>query len=617
MLRAKKNQLLAIITLFLLIIIIPAFYHNFLISSSKSRYHSSTSKKRSHPNIILITIDTLRADHLSCYGYKSKTSPNIDLLAEKSFLCTNVMAQVPLTLPSHATIFTGRSPLSHGIKNNANFILDESEVTLAKVLKSRGYKTAAVIGGFPLVSYFGINQGFDHYDDQLKTRKYQIETAELERNAKDVTDAALSWLKQNKQNLIFMWIHYYDPHLPYDPPKIYKNKFKNSYDSEINFVDNQIGRLSRYLNDSKLFQETMLVITSDHGEGLGDHFEEDHGIFLYNSTLEIPFILKPASRNFVAREIDIQIATQDIMPTILDMLGFSSPDEIDGISLARFFKSQPERHPTPDLPPFYIESYYPYFKYRWSILRGIVWKGFKFIDAPEGELYDLKSDRKETKNIYKKNSKIAFDLKESLNNILEKHEAKDQFFEIDQEVMQKLKSLGYVGSDPVVDIDDITSLPDPKTRIQLLQSIEEAKKLLSQKDFKSAVLLLERVMQQDKTNPVVYNNLGIAFRKLGDSEKAMRYFKDGLSHDPDNAFLHNNLGLLYREQGKYSLAIKEYQASIHSDPLFLGAHVNLSVAQFKAGKKEEAIKTIKRVLEQDPNFPEAKRLLRTYQNKER
>jgi arylsulfatase A-like enzyme len=608
-----RNQFFALFILFLLLIIIPAFYHNFLISSSKSRSHSGTSKKRSHPNIIFITIDTLRADHLSCYGYKSKTSPNIDLLAKKSFLCTNVMAQVPLTLPSHATIFTGRSPISHGIKNNANFILDESEMTLAEVLKNKGYKTAAVIGGFPLISYFGLDQGFDHYDDQLNTRQYQVETAELERNARDVTDAALTWLKQNKQHLVFMWIHYYDPHLPYDPPKNYKNNFENRYDSEINFVDNQIGRLLSHLKDSKLFHETMLVITSDHGEGLGDHFEKDHGIFLYNSTLEIPLILKPASIIVKPREVDIQIATQDIMPTILDILGFSPPDDIDGISLAKFFKDQPKL-PATDLPPFYIESYYPYFKYKWSILRGIVWKGYKFVDAPSYELYDLMNDKKEIQNLYQKNNKIYVKLKEALNDILAKKETKDQFHEIDEEVMQKLKSLGYVGSDPDAPIEDISSLPDPKSRIQLLQKIEEAKKLLSRKDYKSAVLLLERVMQQDKTNPVIYNNLGIAFRKLGDRGKAFYYFREGLKHDPGNAFLHNNLGLLYREQGEYSLAIKEYQASIHNDPLFLGAYVNLSVAQFKSGKKEEAIKTIEKVLEQDPNFPEARRLLRTFEN---
>lgn len=610
---SKQKSIKALLFFVLIILLISVSYHYFF-SFDTNFFKIKPQQDQSYPNILFITIDTLRADHLSCYGYKFKTSPNIDNLAKKSYLCTNVLAQVPLTLPSHATIFTGKSPLSHGIKNNANFILDESQTTLAEILKSKGYRTAAFIGGFPLISYFGLNQGFNYYDDNLNAKQYQNETSELERNAKDVTDAALSWLSKKKNSQFFVWIHFYDPHLPYTPPRNHEKRFESRYDAEISFVDDQIGRIMRFMEDAKLSSRTIIVITSDHGEGLGDHNEEDHGIFLYNSTLEIPLIIKPAVKSFNARRVSAQVSTQDIMPTILEMVGIPPLEGVDGISLVPILKSESDPRLI-DQTPFYIESYYPFIKYKWSVLRGIIWNGYKFIDAPENELYYFINDRKELHNIYHKNSKIAKKMEDILGNILENSKVKKIFTEIDKEMLEKLKSLGYVGSESSYDMEDYSSLPDPKSRILILKKIDEAKKLMSENKFKSAISLLKKAMKEDDTNPVIYNNLGIAFRKLGEREKAFKFFNMGLKHDPDDPYLHNNLGLLYREQGELSLAIKEYQAAINNNPLFLGAYFNLSVAQYLAGHKEEAIKAIKKVLKEDPDFPEAKKMLSTFLSK--
>ncbi len=610
--RKNKKFINILLFLFVIILFISGSYQQLCFSDKNGSSNARARQKYYYPNIILITIDTLRADHLSCYGYKFKTSPHIDQLAKKSTLCTNVMAQVPLTLPSHATIFTGKSPLSHGIKNNANFILDESEITLAEILRSKGYHTAAFIGGFPLVSYFGLNQGFDYYDDQLNERQYQDENAELERNAKDVADSALSWLSKHEKNRFFIWIHFYDPHLPYTPPKEYEKGFESRYDAEISFVDAQIGKLMNFMEDFKLYPQTLIIITSDHGEGLGDHHEKDHGIFLYNSTLKIPLIIKPDLNRFSIRKIDTQIAAQDIMPTILDMIGIKSPEGLDGISVAQILKGHSDSRLT-NQPPFYIESYYPFIKYKWSILRGIVWNGYKFIDAPKDELYNLAKDKNELHNVYQKSNEIVLKIEQFLRNFVENKESEIQFTEIDKGVLEKLKSLGYVGSNSPFEKKDFSSFPDPKTRILLLNKIDEAKKLLSKNQYKSAISLLKSVMQEDNTNPVIYNNLGIASLKLGESEKALYYFKIGLKHDPDNVYIHNNLGFLYRKQGKYSLSIREHQASIDNDPLFLGAIFNLSVAHYLDGNDVEAIKAIKKVLKEDPNFPEAKKMLKTYQ----
>lgn len=354
-------------------------------------YISGDAKREVGPNLLLIIIDTLRADRLSCYNSTHVQTPNIDSLVQKGALFFRAFANTPTTLPSHASILLGITSLHPGVHDNYNFIVHEDFLTLAEHLKDFGYSTGAIIGAHPLDSRFGLDQGFDTYDDnyeKLSSQKFALG----ERRADDVTKKAIDWLN-GRESPWFLWMHFYDPHDPYEPPEPFHTEYKDRpYDGEVALVDSELGKLLDYMKANELSKNTLIVLTSDHGESLEEHGEKTHGYFAYNSTLWVPLIIKMP--NGSQKRVEQYVSHIDIFPTACDILKIPKPAFLQGISLLPALKGGelPER-------PLYFESLYPHYSRGWAPLQGYISNKDKFIESPIPELYNLEQDFQENKNL--------------------------------------------------------------------------------------------------------------------------------------------------------------------------------------------------------------------------
>jgi choline-sulfatase len=460
---------------FLLVLIFPAF-----LSAAQ-------------PNLLLITIDTLRADHLGCYGNPTIKTPVLDSLAQKSLFFENAICAAPLTLPSHTSLMTGRYPVHHGTRDNAGHVRDQ-EQTLAEIFKANRYHTYAFVSGFPLEHRFGLNQGFDVYNDEF----HRVEGRPLdfgsERNAKSVVDA---FMKVSTNPPFFAWIHFYDPHAPY---------LNGGYNGEIEFVDKQLARLIAKIN----LNDTFVVVAGDHGEGLGEHKEWTHRIFLYDTTMRVPFFID--GPNIKPEKIKAQVRLIDFVPTILNKMKFEVPKNIDGVIL-------PEQAGKPAL----LESMFPQLQLGWSALRAVRTAEWKFIDSPKPELFDLHADPKESRNVFSQHSDVVKNFRAQFPK-----DTGTQTQEISPEMQEQLASLGYVGGN-----NQITNGPDPKDRIAVWNLIEQAHDLET-KDRKKSISLLESAQKSDPANPMVLNFLAELYTDDKSYSQAKEILQKILQRDAKN-----------------------------------------------------------------------------------
>ncbi|HPN17458.1 MAG TPA: sulfatase, partial [Candidatus Aminicenantes bacterium] len=400
-------------------------------------------------NILLVTLDTTRADRIGAYGWAKAKTPVIDTLAAGGVRFANAYCPAPLTLPSHASILTGTYPLYHKVRNNGSYYLGPEAVTLAERLKEKGYRTSAVVASFNVDSRFGLDQGFDFYDDKFSDDE-MLKTFRSERRADEVADAFLSWFEGHAQEKFFSWIHFYDPHMPHDVPSPYKEEFAGDlYDGEIAYMDHHFGRIIDRLRETKVLDKTLIVIAGDHGEALGDKGELDHGIFIYDVTMKVPLIfygpkVLPAGRVSASR-----VRLIDVMPSILEMAGIPANKEIQGASLLPFIEGKRK-----DDLSCYLESYYPLETYGWSQLLGFIDGDWKYIQAPRSELYNLKQDAREETNLFPQESKTAAALDKKLLAAIRDYSSKAEAGrrKLSREEEERLRSLGYVGSDASVKI---------------------------------------------------------------------------------------------------------------------------------------------------------------------
>jgi len=425
---------------------------------------------RSDLNVILITLDTTRADRLGAYGFQSISTPNIDRLAREGVLFEQTATAAPLTLPAHASLFTGRFPFGHGVRDNAGFVLDPRETTLAEILKRRGYQTGAFVGSFVLASDRGLSQGFDTYRDNFSAPHQRNIPGGLRRRADQVADDALSWLEQVGSSRFFAWMHFYDAHAPYQPLEpdnaLYASR---PYDAEIAFMDAQVGRILDFLGQHRLLDRTIVVIIGDHGEGLGDHRETAHGVFVYESVIRVPFIIRAPFEGLRARIVDDVTRSVDMMPTLLDLIGVPPPPSIDGTSLIPLTTGAVRSLNL----EAYSESLYPLYRFGWSDLHALRAGRFKVIAAPRPELYDLQQDPFEEHNVFEAQRALA----ERMIARLHKMEASSEVStagqsqsDVDPETAAKLASLGYVSRSGVRHPADAGGLPDPKDQIGAIDS---------------------------------------------------------------------------------------------------------------------------------------------------
>jgi arylsulfatase A-like enzyme len=415
---------------------------------------------RSGLNLLVVTLDTTRADHLGAYGFQSISTPNIDWLARDGVLFLQTSAAAPLTM--HASLYTGRFPFGHGVRDNGDAALDPGQTTLAEVLQKQGYVTGAFVSSVVLASSRGLNQGFDSYSDD-----FAAVPGGLRRQANEVTDDALKWLARAGSSRFFAWLHFYDAHAPYHPRSPYLESYPaRPYDAQIAFMDDQVGRVLDFLRQADLLDRTLVVVIADHGEGLGDHREAGHGIFVYDSVIRVPLIIRTPFTGLRARIVDAVTRSVDVMPTLLDLLDLPAPDAIDGRSLVPLMTGQLS---TLNLDG-YSESMYPRLRFGWSDLRALRAGSFKVIAAPRPELYDLTRDPFEEHNLFDTDPALAGQMLGRLREMEASVSAssRSRARETDADTLAKLASLGYVSRPGTPAATDPGDLPDPKDQIGTL-----------------------------------------------------------------------------------------------------------------------------------------------------
>jgi arylsulfatase A-like enzyme/Tfp pilus assembly protein PilF len=403
------------------------------------------AKSRPTPNnLLLITMDTMRADHLGCYGDGLAMTPAIDALAREGILFENCYSPVPLTLPAHCSILTGRWPIGHGVRNNGSYKLAAEQVALAEMFKAAGYDTAAIIAAYVLKNKFGLAQGFDHYDDRLAYEE-KAGNIDAEITADRVYDKFRQWLQRRRNQPSFLWVHFYDPHKPYAPPADYLQRAGgDAYRGEVAFMDHAIGRMVKDLKEQQLYERTLIVVAGDHGEAFGEHGEKGHGIFCYDETLRVPLILANPVLFKKAARVSRPVSLVDIVPTVLELLGIAADKSWQGESLVAP-TTVVEGNPR----SLYFESMYGRELKNWAPLTGLIQGDFKYISLPRAELYDLKTDRYEKTNLFFKDNLRARQMDRALARFIQGQPAtagQEAHTALNAEDRSKLAALGYISS---------------------------------------------------------------------------------------------------------------------------------------------------------------------------
>jgi choline-sulfatase len=538
--------------------------------------------QRTGRDVFLITIDTLRADHVHCYGYKDGMTPALDEISSEAVRFSQVFTPSPITNSSHATILTGLLPSTHGV-TNFGIALDATHPTLAVLLKNQGYKTAAFIGSVVLDSKTlapGLDRGFDYYDNFPPAPKNSSRWGRVERRGKDVVSRAEKWLDAHTSSPRFMWVHLYDPHDPYDPPPPYDQMFHDRlYDGEIAYADSALGDFVAYLKKHGWYDQALVVVVGDHGEGLGEHHEETHGIFLYDSTTHVPLIIKLPHHERAGAVIETQVSTTDILPSVLDLLQLALP-RTDGQSLLPYIKGSSTTAQTA-----FGETDYP-LSFGWAPLRSVREAGFKFIEAPRPELYDLNADPGELHSIYQpwnpELQKLRRRLAARREKIPERGTDKSPGA-VGLGTTQELQALGYLGPADALSSSTVSEpslLPDPKDKIAEQNLLHAA--MLAIDDGRTAVARdeLEKVLQSNPESPAALTQLGQLELNAGDYGKAASYLQRATALRPGDAGLALNYSQALSEAGDAHGAEQALQTSLKLNPNQYGARFSLGSAYF-------------------------------------
>ena len=610
-----------------------SFCRLILVLTTFSALHAAAqTPAKPASNVVLITIDTLRADHVGCYGYKQIKTPNIDGLAAEGTRFDRAFAVVPVTLPSHSSILTGAYPMLSGMHDFSGNKLSPLQPTLASVLKQAGYQTGAVIAAAVLDSRFGLNQGFDFYYDHFEfSRLDEANLDEMQRPGNVVADVALDWLEKewlkdglakNPQKKFFLWMHLYDPHLPYHLPEPYANEYAaRPYDGEIAFADEQVGRLLRFLKEKGIYQNTVIVLCGDHGESLGEHGEKTHGFFIYNATMHVPLIIKlPENRlpgNGTGRAVGDPVSLVDLMPTILGAVGVEIPSQVQGRSLLSELRSERDDREHNDKTNrdrvLYGETFLPRIHFNWSELRGSENTKYHFIDAPRPELYDLVKDPGEVHNLFTDKSAVAEEMRAKLVGLIRDYSAGKELAEktgLDPALMERLKSLGYAGfsggTDPTISSRD---LPDPKDRIAAYELISDAISESQHGHFQESIEKLKSVIKTEPNSVPAHYMQGLNYYRLKMFVEAVDELQKTIQLSPDYALASFNLGMAQAHAGQMDEAIATLQRTLQLDATNFEAAFNLGVAYVQKKQLEPAASAFRQSVTIYPEFARGHRAL--------
>ena len=526
-------------------------------------------------NVLFISIDTCRADHLSCYGFDRETTPNIDNIARRGVLFENAVSPVPITLPAHCSMLTGTIPPYHGVHKNASFKLDDSNITLAEILRANGFVTVGIISSFVLERQFGLSQGFDTYEDSFKEARERLSGSE--RIGREASAVAMDWLGENKDKKFFMFLHYYDPHLVYEPPEPFNSEFTdNLYAGEIAYTDFCIGKVIEKLKTLGLYESTLIVIAGDHGEMLGEHGETDHRFFVYQSAIKVPLLFALPGQKKPKRITD-QAGLVDIAPTICSLLDIEIPAEVQGKDLsAELYNKQSQRQTSQRY--FYCESYTPVF-YEANPLLAVLDNTFKYIRTTRPELYDLTEDPGEVNNLAKDQPQRVRILEDKLQQILKENERKEQTrsqVELDDNAVKRLESLGYVDAAVKVEFKFDKNRYDPKDMIDFHTEFKKVVSYFYEEKYSLAKQACQKLVPQ---RPEFYRTslyLGKIALKQNDPVAATGHLKRVLQYDRDNYERHNSLAKAYFQMGRVDLAIKHLREVARLKPDFVEAVSSLA-----------------------------------------
>ncbi len=545
-------------------------------------------------NVLLITLDTTRADRLGSYGYAGAKTPNLDKLAAGGVRFTDAYCQAPLTLPSHASIMTGEYPFRHGVHNNGTYFLAGDKTTLAEVLKGRGYETAAFTASFSVDSRFGLDQGFDVYDDDFLSGS-PFKPVNSERRAEQVFASFSSWLEKRTNGRFFAWVHFYDPHQPYDPPDGYKSDFVGRpYDGEVAYMDKYVGEVIRKLADNGLLADTLVIVAGDHGEGFGEKVELGHGIFIYDNTIRVPLIMYSEKVLPAGLAPAGTVRLIDIVPTVFDILKIGAPagDVIDGRSLLPVIKGRKDGPRD-----VFLESFYPRENWGWAELSGLVSGGWKYIQAPEPELYDLSNDPGEDLNLFEKDQARASEMKSRMEKVLASAagvaSGKRDLTAAEKEA---LRSLGYVqfAGGPG------GPYPDPKERVDDLKLYQKAAEFEAAGKFVEAGGVYQELIRRYPKVPDNYVNLALSQAREKKFGQAVETLKKGLEASPGSDVLLVRLGHTYLVMEKLPEALEAMQQAAEVNPRCLDAFTVSVLIYERWGRLSDALAVLEKALAIEP-----------------
>lgn len=549
----------------------------------------SCRSSREAQGIVLVTLDTTRADRVGCYGNAQAVTPVLDALAAEGARFAQAGSPVPVTLPSHASMFTGRYPPVHGVRYNGMYRLPAAATTVAELLQSAGFATGAIPAASPVAASTGLAQGFGSYDDRFLEQPEVKGRTEVERRAQDVTNSAIEWIKSAGPRRFFLWVHYYDPHAPYEPPFPFSSQFRDHpYDGEIAYVDRELGRLVQFLKGEHLWDRVAFVVAGDHGEGLWDHGEKLHGYLAYQSTLAVPLIVRiPGGGR--GRVVEEPVSLVDVAPTLLALSGVAIPSGLDGISLLPVFSGH-------DLPrrDLYFESLVGSLTYGWSPLTGIRRGRFKLIRSVAPELYDLEADPAEAANAYESDRGVASDLDAQLTSAVLRFTREGAAPEtvaapFDPDQLQRLLSLGYVGGAVVA---ERVGAPSPRELIHLEGDVTGAGDLMRAGQYEAALGLWKRILREDPGNLYASLNAAIAAAKLKRLDEGLSYAKGLVARVPDLLPAAITLSEVQIARGDFDAAVAALRDGLSHHPKDVGVMYRLGMALVARGSIDEASQVI-------------------------
>lgn len=591
-------------------------------------------------NVLVITLDTIRADRLGAYGNQRIETPFVDGLAARGVLFEMCAAPAPLTLPSHTSIFTGTYPVYHGVRDNGDFVVPAGLTTMAELFREKGYRTGAFVGAFVLSARWGLNRGFDTYTEPTGASAAEIlSMGDVRRRGGAVVDDALAWLHQPSSSPFFAWIHLYDPHLPYDPVSPFHERYPDEpYLAEVAYSDAQLTRVGAYLESAGLTGRTMVIFAGDHGEGLGDHDEIDHGLFVYQTTVQVPLVVThPALRSGGIRRPEV-VSLVDILPTVADATGIRRPAEVQGESLwpllggAGTFRER----------PVYTETYYPRLHFGWSTLTSLLERHLQFINSSEPELYDLARDPGQKENLLEAKPERLAEMKRRLDELEASlgRNAKTANRAPDAETIAKLRSLGYLAGAGGLDWRRGESLPSPRRKLPIYNLLIQAQDAVAIRDETlaeqrilevigkdpgvidawtmlgtlyhrqgragNAVAALEEALRRRPDDPLVSAALATALLSAGRADEAQRTLEAAQRIQPEDPRIYYLLGMVAEQEGRDEDAPALYRKTLALNPRSAPAHVQLGALALRRDDVATAERELTAALALDPRVASAR-----------